>query len=249
MKGIDFGLNPDHWLNEYTRGLNMTDIEIKSNGITTGRFSCDEVIISNIPHEAEMQSVDGETIRFTKKPDGKYISHEVGTVLSKLSREWRNEDDEEFDEYPKVYPTAQEQALKNANTQPQPAPQMGEGFSKLPLNEMAMRINTWAQEKGWNDKPLQFGDMISLFHTELSEAYEEYRNGHIETDVYTKDDDFIPVGGYKYFKPLGIPTEIADLFIRLLHFCAYHQINIEMLIAQKMEYNARRSYRHGNKVT
>lgn len=213
----DIGLNPigpDHWLHKYGVGFEeveskrMTDVTIKSNGVITGRFSCDEVIISNGPNEYEEEEL---------------LSYQAPPI--------------------DVTP------CKNCNTTEPPKSKLPEGFSQFPLNQLAWQINKWAQEKGWNDKLVEFGDMISLFHTELSEAYEEYRNGHEVCEVYTQEEDFIPVNGYKFFKPLGIPTELADLIIRILHYCGYCGIDIETILTQKMEYNYRRSYRHGNKVT
>lgn len=48
-------------------------------------------------------------------------------------------------------------------------------------------------------------------------------------------------------KPEGIPTELADIIIRVLDICAYHGIDIEAAIADKARYNEHRPYRHGGK--
>ena len=50
-----------------------------------------------------------------------------------------------------------------------------------------------------------------------------------------------------YLKPEGIPSEFADIIIRILDMCAYHDIDIAAAIADKMAYNETRSYRHGDK--
>lgn len=69
------------------------------------------------------------------------------------------------------------------------------------------------------------------------EALEEYRNGHGATEIYFSDSG----------KPEGIPTELADVIIRVLDYCGYAGINIDAAISQKHEYNKSRPYRHGGK--
>ena len=44
-----------------------------------------------------------------------------------------------------------------------------------------------------------------MIHSELSEALEEYRNGHAVTEIYYNGD-----------KPEGVPVELVDVVIRLL---------------------------------
>lgn len=48
-------------------------------------------------------------------------------------------------------------------------------------------------------------------------------------------------------KPEGIPTELADVIIRVLDYCGYAGIDIDAAISQKHEYNKSRPYRHGGK--
>jgi hypothetical protein len=49
-------------------------------------------------------------------------------------------------------------------------------------------------------------------------------------------------------KPCGIPSELADVIIRALHFSGKHSIDIGGSIAEKMEYNETRPYKHGGKT-
>jgi NTP pyrophosphatase (non-canonical NTP hydrolase) len=79
--------------------------------------------------------------------------------------------------------------------------------------------------------------MIALVHSELSEALEEHRKGHKASETYYREDG----------KPEGIPSELADVVIRLLDICGYLNIDLEAALIEKMTYNEKRPYRHGGK--
>lgn len=108
------------------------------------------------------------------------------------------------------------------------------------LNELATFIHGWAVGNGFYDpaRMRNFDGMLANIHAEVSEALEEWRNGHGYTEIYYKD------GGHK---PEGIPTELADIIIRVLDMCAWYEIDIEDAIRIKMTYNATRPYRNGDK--
>ena len=103
------------------------------------------------------------------------------------------------------------------------------------INDLTHQIHENAQQHGWWDKQRSFGDIISLCHSELSEALEEYRN-HMPM-TYTGDNG----------KPEGIATEMADCIIRILDWAGHEDIDMEAVIRAKMEYNKTRPYRHGGK--
>jgi NTP pyrophosphatase (non-canonical NTP hydrolase) len=116
------------------------------------------------------------------------------------------------------------------------------------IAEWCETINEWAESKGWNEDlangKTTFGDLCALFHSEISEAYEEYRKNHEIHEVYFSYD----VNGDNP-KPEGIGIEFADLLIRVFHFAGYHGLDLNALIEQKMVYNQKRPYRHGGKRT
>lgn len=109
------------------------------------------------------------------------------------------------------------------------------------INGWAKAIHQYAKDKGWWDKPRAIGDIFMLFTSEVAEAYEEYRNGHEVTETYFDPE--------KPNKPEGVPTELADVIIRILDFCEWAGIDLQAIMEQKHAYNLTRAYRHGNKRT
>ena len=117
----------------------------------------------------------------------------------------------------------------------------------LDINQVASESHLIAVEKGWWDDPENkgvpkvsarpIGQQFANFHSEISEAWEEFRNGHAMNEVYFKDG-----------KPEGVPIELADLLIRVLDTCKAYHIDIEAALLVKAKYNMTRSYRHGGKL-
>lgn len=105
----------------------------------------------------------------------------------------------------------------------------------MTITQLVERSTTIAAEKGWIDSRT-FGDHIALMHSELSEALEEFRNGHGLDEIYFNGE-----------KPEGIPIELADVLIRIAMLCGQCAINLEAAIKLKERYNASRAYRHGGK--
>lgn len=110
------------------------------------------------------------------------------------------------------------------------------GDDHLLLREMAMEVEEWAKSKGWWQDGRTFGDECALMHSEISEALESYRVTAFES--WTGDND----------KPEGVGSELADLFIRLLHTCGEHDIDLFAEYRAKMDFNYGREYRHGNRA-
>lgn len=118
----------------------------------------------------------------------------------------------------------------------------------MSLNELSDRVHQAAVDNGWYDQDNErsFPEHLCLFHSEISEALEEYRKGCGPTVTYYKTD---PIDGKPLSaKPEGIPTELADLLIRVLDTCGHYGIDIDHAVEMKLAYNATRGHRHGGKV-
>jgi hypothetical protein len=125
------------------------------------------------------------------------------------------------------------------------------------LNISKLQNEVWkiAEESGWHEKEVSFGDFISNCHAELSEAFEIYKTkGSVAIPAFTPFEWMEHYSNGKVDMktvvsvPSGIPIELADVIMRILDFCETHGINMENTIDIKMEYNKTREYRHGGKV-
>jgi NTP pyrophosphatase (non-canonical NTP hydrolase) len=106
------------------------------------------------------------------------------------------------------------------------------------LEKLIEEIYKTACDKGWyEDKRVSFGDTITNIHGEVSEVWEEFRNHRAMNEVYLDEKG----------KPCGIPTEMADIIIRVFSACQYYGIDIEEAIKTKMEFNKTREWKHGGK--
>lgn len=110
----------------------------------------------------------------------------------------------------------------------------------MTLSDVVTEAHKTAKEKGWwaSERPvlMDLPEKVALMHSELSEALEEYRAGRsAEWDG--------PNG-----KPEGWAVEFADCIIRICDYCGATGVDIERLVARKLDYNKTRGYRHGGKI-
>jgi NTP pyrophosphatase (non-canonical NTP hydrolase) len=107
------------------------------------------------------------------------------------------------------------------------------------LNELAAEIHQTAEDKGWWEEGIQFGQRIALIHSELSEALEAWRKEE-NPWFYTLKDI-----GEEHYKPEGVAVELVDVIIRVLDILHFSSEDIDNIMRAKMEYNKTRPYRHG----
>jgi NTP pyrophosphatase (non-canonical NTP hydrolase) len=133
------------------------------------------------------------------------------------------------------------------------------------FNDLARKVHEVAAQHGfWGDglapraggsATRNFGELIALVMSEAVEALEEYRHGRGYTETYyvgvatgTEWDhpDRSPAD-LSSWKPCGIPTELADVILRVLDLCGAYGIDIERALLEKHNHNKLRPPRHGGK--
>lgn len=105
---------------------------------------------------------------------------------------------------------------------------------KTIVSKMVDEVHNNAVDHGWHDEYKSQGDFIALMHTELSEAFEEYRNNK-------------PMVYYEDKKPEGMAVELADCVLRIFDWAGFHSVDIASIILEKHRYNKTRPYKHGGK--
>jgi hypothetical protein len=110
----------------------------------------------------------------------------------------------------------------------------------MSINEIANEMKEDNHRKGfywdWNTAPTA----LLLIHSEVSEATNDLRDDK-KTITWEKDKKTGEP------KPVGFPTEMADIIIRVYHLCAELNIDIDEAIRIKNGYNRTRPHHHGHK--
>lgn len=83
----------------------------------------------------------------------------------------------------------------------------------------------------------RFGALMALIHTEVSEAVEAYRDTGTVVGTVREDG-----------KPEGVPSELADILIRVADVAGVYGIDLEDAVRRKLEFNKSRPVRHGGKA-
>lgn len=108
----------------------------------------------------------------------------------------------------------------------------------MSLNGLAKDIHNISRAKGFwpNGAERNPGEVLMLIVTEVAEAMEDIRDGKpLNELLYAKS------GG----KLTGVPSEMADIIIRVLDACAAWGIDIDDAVRRKINYNLGRPTLHG----
>lgn len=104
------------------------------------------------------------------------------------------------------------------------------------LNELGKVAHANAVDHGFYDPPPAIPERLCLIHSEVSEALEAYRDGLMKPVIE-------PNG-----KPIGFPSELADIVIRVVDLARYLGIDLDEAVRLKMRYNSTRPFRHGRQA-
>lgn len=118
-----------------------------------------------------------------------------------------------------------------------------------------------AAESGWDELPTRALELINerirpehpdvadyleatmdsqdmqLIGDEITEAHEERRSGHSMQHQYVNEKG----------KSEGVPSEMADILIRVFHVMARKGVPLGFVTKKKLEDNAKRGHRHGGR--
>jgi len=127
-----------------------------------------------------------------------------------------------------------------------PAEAPNEERIMLSIVALMKAIHRTAVGRDWWKKPLTFGEQIANMHSELSEAWEEWRDHGLDPARLLTYDETQPNEKGEP-KPVGIAAELADVVIRVLDSCEGFEIPLLDAMLAKIEYNQSRPKRHGGK--
>lgn len=118
------------------------------------------------------------------------------------------------------------------------------------LGDLAKRIHEIIDSHGfWPPEGRNFGEMIALAHSELSEALEAHRDDDAPLWFKHDGDCLVEHGGCTCNpKPEGAAVELMDCIIRCLDTFNHPSMegaDPDTVLEVKMRYNAGRPYKHG----
>ncbi len=105
----------------------------------------------------------------------------------------------------------------------------------LTIADMQQRAWNNSENHGFHEEPVAFSTRLMLIVSELSEALEEERSGRPITETYFSEKG----------SPKGIPSELADVIIRVGDLAGVYGIDLEAAVRDKMAFNETRPRKHG----
>ena len=141
----------------------------------------------------------------------------------------------------------------------------GEWTISHALGLLAQAAHRNARSKGWYDEGRGFPEELALVHSEVSEVLEAHRDGSGSNEhrysVSDKDNPGLVWRDFKphpktyaewglhgvIAKPEGIPSESADILIRVADYAGNpdRPVDIGRAVVEKLRYNRTRPRKHG----
>lgn len=128
----------------------------------------------------------------------------------------------------------------------------------LIINDFIMDVHLNAIQHGWYETHRSFGEIISLMHSELSEAFEFERNknnpcwleGRIDYKHHYSGGGYVGTQPSEISnKPDGLLVELADVVLRVFDYVgSLDNVDFEQILLEKHLYNKQRPYKHGGKT-
>ena len=122
----------------------------------------------------------------------------------------------------------------------------------LSLTELSTIVYNDNLKRGFDARKLDFGKILALIHSEVSEALEADRKSRradrFRVSLLTKEMRVDLISFRDKFKievKDTVEDELADAVIRIMDYCGAMKIDLSAHIEMKLEYNRSREFKHG----
>lgn len=99
-------------------------------------------------------------------------------------------------------------------------------FTAPEYDVLAKSIHEWSVSCGWweQESNRDWEELMILVSSEVAEALEEWRNGKLPSESYYVQDK------RGFYKPEGVPSELADVVIRILDVAAFYGLALDVRV-------------------
>jgi hypothetical protein len=120
------------------------------------------------------------------------------------------------------------------------------------LSELAKTSHEVSRSKGWwDDGPKPDSTLITLMHSEVSEALEDFRMNHAPNESWLETT--AEHGGVKYsirddvngVKPCGVPSELSDIIIRIGDYFGGRGLDLEAAYKRTLDLEPIKGFEQG----